>query len=238
MSKRLIVWLWLAALVPIAACGKSGGSLGTMPVTGGAGGSGAGAGGGSDAPEPSDAEWKALRALSPEALPGPLADISNKYADDEAAAALGQALFFDTGFSGQLLDADNDGGPNSLGTRGQAGRVSCAGCHMAQSVFADTRSTFQEISLATGWTHRRTPSLLDIGQAGIVMWAGALHALVATLRAIRESARDEQLALVRRTAHRDPICKCLRKGLWSGVTRSWPRPSASARSRPRPRAAS
>jgi cytochrome c peroxidase len=38
--------------------------------------------------------------------------------------------------------------------------------------FSDTRSTFQEISLGTGWTHRRTPSLLDVGQATIVMWGG------------------------------------------------------------------
>jgi cytochrome c peroxidase len=43
----------------------------------------------------------------------------------------------------------------------------------------DTRSAFKQISLGTGWTHRRTPTLLDVGQAKIVMWGGRHSTLYA-----------------------------------------------------------
>ncbi len=119
--------------------------------------------------------------LSPEVLPAPPADVSNLYADDPAAAALGQKLFYDAGFSGVLLDLDTDGGPDSLGLRGDAGKVSCAGCHEGEHAFLDTRSVFKQISLGTGWTHRRTPTLFDVGQARVIMWGGrhsTLHSQV------------------------------------------------------------
>jgi cytochrome c peroxidase len=106
-------------------------------------------------------------------------DVSNRYADDPKAAALGQKLFFDRDFSGALLDLDDDGGPNALGVRGDTGKVSCAGCHDGQRGFLDARSSFKEISLGTGWTGRRTPSLLDVGQAKIVMWGGRHSTLYA-----------------------------------------------------------
>ncbi len=119
--------------------------------------------------------------LAPKMLPRPPADVSNRYADDPGAAALGQRLFHDAGFSGALIDLDADGGPDSLGVRGDAGKVSCAGCHEAEHGFLDTRSVFKQISLGTGWTHRRTPALLDVGQAKLIMWGGrhsTLHSQV------------------------------------------------------------
>lgn len=128
--------------------------------------------GGDSRPELSADDWERLRALAPVALPPPPRDVSNRWADDPRAAALGRALFFDPGLSGALLDADNDGGPNSLGVVGETGRVACAGCHMEGAAFGDTRSTFQQISLGAGWTHRRTPSLLDVAQAPLYGWGG------------------------------------------------------------------
>jgi cytochrome c peroxidase len=118
-------------------------------------------------------------ALAPAVLPGPVHDASNAVADDPAAAALGKKLFFDPGFSGALLDLDDDGGPNALGVRGVTGKVSCAGCHDGKSSFLDTRSVFKEISLGAAWTRRRTPTLLDVGQAKIVMWGGRFSTLYA-----------------------------------------------------------
>jgi cytochrome c peroxidase len=120
----------------------------------------------------SDAEWEILRALSPARLPSAPPDASNLYADDDEAAAFGRVLFEDPGFSGALLDADNDGSSNTLGVRGETGRVACSGCHIPRSDFSDTRSAFREISLGTGWTHRRTPSLLDVAQAPLFGWGG------------------------------------------------------------------
>lgn len=122
-----------------------------------------------------------IAELAPAELPPPPPDVSNEYADDPAAAALGQKLFHDPAFAGALLDLDADGGPDSLGVRGDTGKVSCAGCHEAEHGFLDTRSVFKQISLGTGWTHRRTPTLLDVGQAKVIMWGGrhtTLHSQV------------------------------------------------------------
>jgi cytochrome c peroxidase len=129
----------------------------------------------------SAAEWELLVELAPDGLPAPPPDVSNRFADDAAAAALGEKLFLEPGFSGKLLDLDNDGGPQSLGLRGQSGKVACSGCHDEDDGFLDNRSPFKEITLGTGWTARHTPSLLDVGQASIVMWGGrhsTLHSQV------------------------------------------------------------
>jgi cytochrome c peroxidase len=115
--------------------------------------------------------------FSPLPLPSPPRDASNGFADDARAAALGQELFFDAGFSGPLLDGDNDGSPVALGARGETGKVSCAGCHVASAGFLDDRSRGKQISLAAGWNLRRTPSLLDVGQARLLMWDGSRDSL-------------------------------------------------------------
>jgi cytochrome c peroxidase len=118
-----------------------------------------------------------LKALSPATLPPPARDISNRFADDPRAAALGQRLFFDPSFSGRLLDADNDGSPQTLGKVGATGRVACAGCHLPASGFLDARSPGRQISLASGWGLRKAPSLLDVGQDNLVTWGGRRDAL-------------------------------------------------------------
>jgi cytochrome c peroxidase len=144
-----------------------------------AGDAGADAGDGGDDAGPSftQAELAALATLAPEMLPPPPADISNRFADNPAAAALGQKLFFETAFSGKLLDGDNDGSANTLGSKGQAGRVSCAGCHIAAAGFLDNRTLGKQITLAAGWNLRRTIPLLDVGQARLLMWDGRRDAL-------------------------------------------------------------
>jgi cytochrome c peroxidase len=170
----------------LIACGGESPSL-TAEAGGGpsVGGSGAAAGpssggGGSagssvdDDPEPqlSDEAWASLRALSPETLPAPPADASNKWADDAEAAEFGQALFFDASFSGALLDGDNDGSINALGRKGDTGKVSCAGCHVPEAGFSDVRTIRRQVSLGSGWGLRRSPSLLDVGQSRVLMWDG------------------------------------------------------------------
>ena len=47
-----------------------------------------------------------------------------------AARLFGQRLFFDKALSGPLLEGDNDGSTGTLGRQGEAGKVSCAGCHL------------------------------------------------------------------------------------------------------------
>jgi cytochrome c peroxidase len=138
---------------------------------------------GGDSPESNGAvelspeERALLETLSPETLPPPPNDVSNAYADDQAAALFGQRLFFDPGFSGKLLDGDNDGSVNALGKKGETGKVACAGCHVPEAGFLDDRTLGKQISLAAGWGRRRAPSLLDVGQARLLMWDGRRDAL-------------------------------------------------------------
>jgi cytochrome c peroxidase len=103
--------------------------------------------------------------------------VSNRFADDPAAAAFGQRLFFTPLFAGRLLDGDNDGTPAALGAKGEVGKVACSGCHIPERGFSDTRSIRGQISLGSGWGRRRAPSLLDVGQSKLLMWDGSHDAL-------------------------------------------------------------
>src|SRR5262249_23736363 len=49
----------------------------------------------------------------------------NKYADDAAAAALGQQFFFEKAIAGPITQV-----PNDLGAANETGKVSCASCHV------------------------------------------------------------------------------------------------------------
>ena len=128
-------------------------------------------------PSFTQAELAALAALSPAQLPAPPPDVSNRFADNPEAALFGQKLFFETAFSGKLLEGDDDGSPGTLGTQGSTGKVACAGCHVPSAGFLDDRSPGEQISLAAGWGRRRAPSLLDVGQAKLLMWDGRHDAL-------------------------------------------------------------
>ena len=137
-----------------------------------------GSGGGADlAPSFTSNERSILATLSPDTLPAPGPDKSNRFADDATAARLGQSLFFERSFSGALLEGDNDGGPTTLGLKGDTGKVACSDCHVPSAGFLDDRSLGKEVSLAAGWGRRRTPSLLDVGQAKLLMWDGRHDAL-------------------------------------------------------------
>jgi cytochrome c peroxidase len=129
------------------------------------------------APVFSEAERSIIATLAPRVLPPPPPDRTNRFADDPAAAEFGRKLFFDTRFSGRLLEGDNDGGPHALGRKGETGRVSCAGCHVPKAGFLDDRTLGHSISLAAGWGRRHTPSLNDVGQVRLLMWDGRRDAL-------------------------------------------------------------
>jgi cytochrome c peroxidase len=126
----------------------------------------------SQVPVWSAAERSILASLAPKTLPPPPPDSTNRFADNPLAAQFGRKLFFDTRFSGRLLEGDNDGSVHTLGKKGEAGRVSCAGCHVPQAGFLDNRTLGHSISLAAGWGRRHAPSLNDVGQMKLLMWDG------------------------------------------------------------------
>jgi cytochrome c peroxidase len=140
-------------------------------------------------PNLSVAERAALAALRyDEGAPPP--DPSNRFADNAAAQALGRRLFFDTSLSGNLLETDNTGSTGTLGKAGEPGKVSCAGCHLPASAFVDTRSPNRQISLAAGWTARRTPTLLDAAFRGLYNWDGRRDSIWAQAIGVMESDHE------------------------------------------------
>ena len=81
---------------------------------------------------------------------GPLpADHSNRWADDDSAAALGKALFFDERFSGN-------------------GKVSCATCHLPASDFQDGKP----LAEGMGTTARRTMPVAGTARSPWLFWDG------------------------------------------------------------------
>ena len=97
----------------------------------------------------SDEELAKLRSLWIGSLPPLPVDLSNKYADDPRAAALGQKLFFDWRFSSN-------------------GKVACATCHLPDKLFQDG------IPLAhgVGTTDRRTMTLIGTAYSPWFFWDG------------------------------------------------------------------
>lgn len=97
----------------------------------------------------SEEELNSLRSLWIGSLPPLPADPSNKYADDPAAAALGQKLFFDTRFSSN-------------------GQVSCASCHLTDLLFQDGTP----LATGVGTTSRRTMTIIGTAYSPWQFWDG------------------------------------------------------------------
>lgn len=172
---RRSAWIWLTtSALTVAACGGGSSNSSSAPP--------------SPAPLISAQAMAELSKLSPAStLPAPPPDRSNAVADNPSAAALGQRLFFDTGFSGKLLESDNDGMHGGVGRQGESGKVSCASCHLPTDGFVDTRTLNKQLSLAAGWTMRRTPSILDVAQAKLLMWDGRFDSLQRQVLGVIES---------------------------------------------------
>ena len=121
-----------------------------------------------------DSEWDAVQKLSP--VPPLPKDPTNKYADNEAAARLGQKLFFDTRYSGPLAVAD-DGQHGGLGQLGETGKVSCGSCHFPEHQFADNRSKPGNVSVGANLSRRNSPALVNVAYYEWFTWAGRLDSL-------------------------------------------------------------
>jgi cytochrome c peroxidase len=143
----------------------------------------------SGVPALSEADRAALSALRYVESAPPL-DLSNRFDGDPAASAFGHRLFYDPSLSGPLIDGDNDGSEVALGNNYEAGRVSCAGCHVPESGFVDTRSRGQQVSLGARWTMRRTPQLSDLGFGSLYNWDGARDSLWRQAIGVMESDRE------------------------------------------------
>jgi cytochrome c peroxidase len=133
-----------------------------------------------------EAEWQTVRTLSP--LPSVRADPTNKFADDAKAAALGQRLFFETGYSGPLT-VGNDGSNGALGAAMEAGRISCASCHGGRGL-DDRRSRPGNVSLGANFLTRNALGLVNASHYKWVNWAGRFSAQWELPLAVAENANN------------------------------------------------
>lgn len=131
------------------------------------------------APELSQPERTRLESLTLSSLGAPPPDPSNAVADDQNAASLGQALFFDTRLSVN-------------------GRVSCATCHQAERDFTDGKA----LSEGVGRTDRKSMGVVGAAHSTWQFWDGRKDSLwsqaLAPLEAPAEHGltRGEVAALV------------------------------------------
>lgn len=115
------------------------------------------------APVYTAAELAIIATLTP--LPALRPDPTNAVADNAAAAALGQALFFDARYSGPLVAASD------LGAVGEVGRVACASCH-SSPVMSDDRSVPDNVSLGTNFHTRNAPAIVNSAFYQWTNWGG------------------------------------------------------------------
>jgi cytochrome c peroxidase len=184
-------------LAGLPACGSASipGAEGGSPSSGGssAGGGSASAGAPPEGGVPGDETPTAaeirrrLQALVLPKEPSYPADPTNAYAENLIARDLGKKFFYDPRFSGPLLAHDNTGGPGTVGEYGETGKVSCVSCHVPESGYVDSRSNRGQLSLASGWTRRRTPTVLDAAQVKLTTWGGRRDTAYAVVFGVIES---------------------------------------------------
>lgn len=115
--------------------------------------------GGSFSPQ----EWATIHQLSP--LPDLPVDTTNKYRDSDAAALLGQKLFFEPRLSGPIQTGTPQEG--QLGAIGEKGKIACRNCHMPESNWLfDIRSNNggpipNATALGSAWMTRNVSSIVN-----------------------------------------------------------------------------
>jgi cytochrome c peroxidase len=112
-----------------------------------------------------DEEFEQIQKFGPLGAVPP--DPTNRYADDPAAAAFGQRLFFEKSYSNKLTIADP-----ALGVVGDKGKIACASCHDVTNYYTDTRSHPNSTSLGVTWTTRNAPTLVNVAYYQWMSWGG------------------------------------------------------------------
>jgi cytochrome c peroxidase len=108
-------------------------------------------------------EWAIIKTLSP--LPELPVDTTNKFRDSQAAALLGQKLFFEPRLSGPIQAGTLAQG--QLGAIGERRKIACRNCHMPESKWLfDIRSNNggpipNATALGSAWMTRNVSSVVN-----------------------------------------------------------------------------
>ncbi|HEY5927775.1 MAG TPA: cytochrome c peroxidase [Kofleriaceae bacterium] len=132
------------------------------------------------------ADMAELAMQSP--LPAVPADTTNAYADNAAAAKLGQMLFFDKSYAGAIAAAAADNGMNGgVGATGETGKVSCASCHAVGSEsLDDRRSQPGKVSVGTAVGTRNALGAINSSFYAWTNWGGRFDSQWALPTAVAE----------------------------------------------------
>jgi cytochrome c peroxidase len=135
-----------------------------------------------------DSEWKWVESLANPQYPPP-ADPSNHFVGQVGALKLGQAFFFDTGFSGVAtqVDAIKRTSPPARAPVGQPIAVSCATCHDLDHAGVDTTSVPGNVSVGAGWTDVNALPVYNSAYRQVMFWNGRADSLWALNVIVSES---------------------------------------------------
>jgi cytochrome c peroxidase len=133
-------------------------------------------------------DWARVQTLSPLADPPP--DPSNRYCNDSNAAALGAALYFDPGFSGNTTLKDSIGRTVSAARTplGQPANVSCASCHDPAHAGTDVSSVPNTVSIGAGIYDVNGQQTVNAAFYPLLYWNGRSDSLWSQAIAVNESA--------------------------------------------------
>ena len=120
-------------------------------------------------------------------LPGVPADATNAFADTEAAATLGQRLYFDSSYSGALA-VGSAGGNGGLGAVGERGKVACVSCHTSVSG-ADDRTVPNHVSLGTDYGTRNALAVVNASFNAWTNWGGRFDSQWSLPLAVAENGK-------------------------------------------------
>lgn len=135
--------------------------------------------------ELSAADLALAKTFSP--LPAVPADPTNAFADNAAAAVLGQRLYFDSSYSGALA-VGSDGMNGGLGAVGERGKVACVSCHASASG-DDNRTRPNHISLGTDFGTRNALPIVNSAFNTWTNWGGRFDSQWSLPLAVAENAR-------------------------------------------------
>jgi cytochrome c peroxidase len=133
----------------------------------------------------------------------PPPDLSNGFWNAENARRLGQAFYFDPGFSGAATEktAINRQSPPARAPAGAPIGISCATCHDLARAGVDTTSVPGHVSVGAGWTDVNALPVVNSAYRNVVFWNGRADSLWALNVVVAESAttmNGNRLALAHR----------------------------------------
>jgi cytochrome c peroxidase len=131
--------------------------------------------------------WSRLEELAN--LGDPPKNPSNRLADNEDAAKLGQAFYFDPRFSGAATQVDAIGRAAAVprAAKGQPLNISCASCHDLNHMGIDVASRPGNVSSGAGWTDVNALSTVNSAYSHLVFWNGRADSIWALTAAVAES---------------------------------------------------